>query len=135
MDIPYRTKIHVSKFQLGVENLSNEKFCPSKILSNVSIQKSGKNRTKVSKFWLGVENFVRRKILSVENFVRRKILSIENFVQYFNAKVGQKSDKSVEILAWCRNFCPTKYFVRRNFCPTKFCPIRCLHVFRLFTLR
>ena len=70
-------------------------------------------RTKVSKFQLGVENFVRRNILSVENFV-----------QYFNTKVRQKSDKTVEISAWCRKFCPTKYFVRRKFCPTKFCPIR-----------
>ena len=70
-------------------------------------------RTKLSKFRLGVENFVRRKILSVENFVQR-----------FNTKVRQKSDKIVEISAWCRKFCPTKYFVRRKFCPTKFCPIR-----------
>ena len=70
----------------------------------------------------------RRKLsksrLGVENFVRPKILSVENFVQYFNTKVRQKSDKSVEISAWCRKFCPTKYFVRRKFCPTKFCPIR-----------
>ena len=70
-------------------------------------------RTKVSKFQLGVENFVRRNILSVENFV-----------QYFNTKVRQKSDKTAEISAWCRKFCPTKYFVRRKFCLTKFCPIR-----------
>ena len=74
-------------------------------------------RTKVSKFQLGVENFVRRNILSVENFV-----------QYFNTKVRQKSDKTVEISAWCRKFCPTKYFVRRKFCPTKFCPIRYLSI-------
>ena len=40
------------------------KFCPSKILSNICIQKSGKYRTKLLKFRLGVENFVRRKILS-----------------------------------------------------------------------
>ena len=66
-------------------------------------------------FWLGVENFERRKILSVKNFVRRKILSLENFDHYFNTKVRQKSDKIVEISAWCRKFCPTKYFVR----PTK----------------
>ena len=70
-------------------------------------------RTKVSKFWLGVENFVRRKLLSVENFVH-----------YFNTKVRRKSDKIVEITAWCRKFCPTKYFDRRKFCPTKFCPIK-----------
>ena len=56
--------------------LSDETFCPSKILSSISIQKSGKNRTKLSKFRLGVENFVRRNILSVENFV-----------QYFNTIV------------------------------------------------
>ena len=93
--------------------LSAEKFFPSKMLSNISIQKSGKNRTKLSKFQLGVENFVRRNILSVENFV-----------QYFYTKVRQKADKTVEISAWCRKFCPTKYFVRRKFCPTKFCPIR-----------
>ena len=55
-------------------------------------------RTKVSKFWLGVKNFVRRKIFSVEIFF-----------QYFNTKVRQKSDKSVEIWAWCRKFCPTKF--------------------------
>ena len=34
------------------------------------------------------------------------------------------SDKTVEILAWCRKFCPMKYFVRRKFFPTKFYPIR-----------
>ena len=61
-------------------------------------------RTKLSTFRLGVENFVQRKILSVANLV-----------QYFNTKVKQKSDKSVEISARCRKFCPTKYFVRRNF--------------------
>ena len=60
-------------------------------------------RTKLSKFRLGVESFVRRKILSVENFVR-----------CFNTKVRQKSDESVEISAWCRNFFQTKYFVRRK---------------------
>ena len=56
-------------FDLVSKILSDEKFCPSKILSNISIQKSGKNRTKLSKFWLGVKNFVRRHILSDENFV------------------------------------------------------------------
>ena len=35
-----------------------------KILSNISSQKSGENRTKLSKFRLSVENFVRRKLLS-----------------------------------------------------------------------
>ena len=70
----------------------------------------------MSKFWLGVENFVRRKILSVENFV-----------QYFNAKVRQKSDKIVEISAWCRKFCQTKYFVWRKFYPAKFFPVRYMY--------
>ena len=42
---------------------SDEMFCPSKILSNISIQKSGENWTKVSKFRLGVENFVRRNFV------------------------------------------------------------------------
>ena len=50
------------------------KFCPSKVVSTISIQKSGENRTKLSKFRLGVENFVRRNILSVENFVRRNFI-------------------------------------------------------------
>ena len=63
-------------------------------------------RTKVSKFQL-----------DVKNFVLRNILSVENFVQYFNTKVRQKSDKTVEISAWFRKFCPTKNFVRRKFCP------------------
>ena len=44
-------------FGLVSKILSDEKFCPSKILSNNSIQKSGKNRTKFSKVRLGVENF------------------------------------------------------------------------------
>ena len=58
-----------------------------------------------------------------------EILSVENFVQCFNTKVRQKLDKSVEISAWCRKFCPTKYFVHRKFSQTKFCPIRYHHVF------
>ena len=57
-------------FELVSKILSDDKFCPSKILSNISIKKSCKNRTKLSKFLLGVENFVRRNILSVQNFVR-----------------------------------------------------------------
>ena len=61
-------------------------------------------RTKVPKFQLGVENFVQQNILSVENFV-----------QYFNTRVRQKSDKTVEISAWCRKLCLTKYFVDENF--------------------
>ena len=61
-------------FVLVSKILSDEKFCPSKILSNISIQKSGKNQTKLSKFRLGVENFVRRNILSVNNFVRRNFV-------------------------------------------------------------
>ena len=48
--------------------LSDEKFFPLKILSNISIQKSGKNRTKLSQFRLGVEKFVR------QNFVRLGML-------------------------------------------------------------
>ena len=27
------------------------------------------------------------------------------------------SEKSVEISAWCRKFCPKKHFVRQKFCP------------------
>ena len=61
-------------FSLVSKILSDETFFPSKILSNISIQESGKNRTKLSKFLLGVENFVRRNILSVENFVRRNFV-------------------------------------------------------------
>ena len=57
-------------FSLVAKILSDEIFCLLKILSNISIQKSSKNRTKLSKFWLCVENFVRRNILSVKNFVR-----------------------------------------------------------------
>ena len=33
---------------------------------------------------------------------------VENFVKYFNTKVRQKSEKIVEISAWCGKFCPTK---------------------------
>ena len=69
------------------------------------------HRTKLSKFWLGVENFVRRKILSVENFV-----------QCCNTNVKQKSDKILEISAWCRKFYPTK-----------FCPIRYVILNKLST--
>ena len=61
-------------FVLVSKILSDEKFFASKILSNILIQKSGKNWTKLSKFRLGVENFVRRNILSVENFVRRNFV-------------------------------------------------------------
>ena len=56
-------------FGLVSKILSDEKFCTSKILSNISIQKSGNHWTKLSKFRLGVENSVRRNILSDENFV------------------------------------------------------------------
>ena len=76
----------MSKFQLGVENFVRRNILSVENLFNISIQKSGKNWTKLSKFRLGVENFV----------------------QYFNTKDRQKSDKAVEISAWCRNFCPTK---------------------------
>ena len=61
-------------FGLVSKLLSDEKFCPSKILSNISIQKSGKNLTKLSQFRLSVENFVRWIILSVENFVQRSFV-------------------------------------------------------------
>ena len=44
-----------------------------------------------------------------------KILSVENFVQYFHTKVRQKSDKSVEVFAWCQKCSPTKYLFPRNF--------------------
>ena len=73
LKLPYRTKIlrkMCRNFSLVSKILSDETFCPSKNLSNISIQKLGKNRKKLSKFRLGVENFVRRNILSVENFVR-----------------------------------------------------------------
>ena len=39
-------------FGLVSKIFSDEKFCPSKILSNVSIQKSDKNGTKLSNFGL-----------------------------------------------------------------------------------
>ena len=61
-------------FSLVSNILYDETFCPLKILSNISIQKSGKNQTKLSKFRLGVEKFVRHNILSVENFVRRNFV-------------------------------------------------------------
>ena len=87
-------------------NFVRRKFCPSKTLSNISIQKSSKNREKLSKFGLGVENFDRRefclkfqyksqekigqkcrnlvlvsKILSDEIFCSMKVLSDGNFVR------------------------------------------------------
>ena len=58
-------------FGLVSKSLSDEKYCPSKILSNISIQKSGKNQPKLSKFGLGVKN------LSDEIFWSTKILSDE----------------------------------------------------------
>ena len=61
-------------------------------------------RTELSKFLLGVENFAQRKILSVENFV-----------QCFNTKVGQESDKIVEISAWCRKFVQQNILSYENF--------------------
>ena len=61
-------------FGLVSKILSEEKFCTSIIFSDISIQKSGKNRTEWSKFRLGVENFVQRNILSDENFVRRNFV-------------------------------------------------------------
>ena len=68
--IPYRTKIRrtkVSKFQLGVKNFAVETFCPSKILSNILIQKLGKNlsdKTFEISAWCG--KFCPTKILSDE---------------------------------------------------------------------
>ena len=50
-------------FRLVSKILSDKTFCPSKTLSNISIQKSGKNWTTLSKFRLGVENFVRRNFV------------------------------------------------------------------------
>ena len=39
--------------------------------------------------------------------------------QFYKSTLSDKnsSDKSVEISACCRKFCPTKHFVRRKFCP------------------
>ena len=71
-EVPYRTKL--SKFRLGVENFVDEKFCPSKILSNILIQKSGKNQTKLSKFRLGVENFSDEIFCLTKYFVRRNFV-------------------------------------------------------------
>ena len=51
-------------FGLVSKTLCYEKLCPSKILPNISIQKSDKNRTKMSKFRLVIEDFVRRNTLS-----------------------------------------------------------------------
>ena len=79
---------------------------------------------------------------------------------YFKHTLSDKisPDKSDEISAWWRNFCPANFFVRRNFCPAivfktigyslfrrtkvtkfrlggeifcpaKFCPIRCIHIY------
>ena len=58
-------------FSLVSKILSDETFFPSKILFNISIQKSGKIRTKLSKFRFGVE------ILSDEIFCPTEILSEE----------------------------------------------------------
>ena len=93
----YKSQATIGKifrnFDLVSKILSNE------ILSNISIQKSGKSRTKLLKFQP-----------CVENFVRGNILSVENFVQYINTNVRKKSDKTVEISAWCQKFCPSKIF-------------------------
>ena len=51
----------MSKFRLGVENFVQRKILSVKYFSIISIQKSGKNWTKMSKFRLGIENFVRKK--------------------------------------------------------------------------
>ena len=50
-------------FGLVSKVLSDERFCPSNILSNISIQKSGKNQTKLSKFRLGVKKFCPRNFV------------------------------------------------------------------------
>ena len=108
------SKIRVALAQHFEPFSGDGKTWKKKLLFQVGNTLSDKiRRTKLSKFQLGIKNFVRGKALSVENFV-----------QYFNTKVRQKLAKNVEISAWCRKFCPTKYFVRRKFCPTKFCPIR-----------
>ena len=49
------------------------------------------------------------KILSNERFCPSK------FCPIFQYKSEAKSDKIIEISAWCRKFYPTKDFVRRNF--------------------
>ena len=70
--------------------LSHEKFFPSKSLSNISVQKSAKNLTKLSKFQLGVEKFCPTKC-----FVQRKIFSMKFYlVRYYltkNYKLGMYS--------------------------------------------
>ena len=62
--------------------LSDEKFCPLKIVSNISIQKSGKNLTKLSKFRLSLET------LSDEMFCLTKCCPTKFcLIRYFILKV------------------------------------------------
>ena len=68
--------LNCRNFGLVWKILSEEKFCPSKILSNISTQKSGKNRTKLSKFRRGIENFFQQIILSQEKFRATKFCPI-----------------------------------------------------------
>ena len=66
-----KVRKNCQNFCFELKILSGEKIFPSKILSNISIQKSGKNRTKLSKFWLKC----------------RKFCPTKHFVQYVNTKV------------------------------------------------
>ena len=45
------------------ENLTRgRKFCPTKMYTNILVQNSGKNLTKLTKFWLGNDNSIRRNM-------------------------------------------------------------------------
>ena len=48
-------------------------------------------------------------------YCQKAILTTQLFCDTLSEK--NSSDKSVEILSWCRKFCPTKNFVCRKFCP------------------
>ena len=76
-------------FGLVSKVLSDKKFCPSKIQSNISIQKSGKNWTTLSKFQLGVENFVRRKFCMKFCSIRY----LHNILQDINTDIRNLSSK------------------------------------------
>ena len=75
LNMPCRTKIRrtkLTKFDLVMKILSNNKFCPIKISSNMIVQNPVTNRAKsTNKFRNDEENFVQRKILSGENFDRQ----------------------------------------------------------------
>ena len=95
--ITYLIGQNCRNFGLVSKILSDKNFCLSKNLSNILIQKSGKNRTKLSKFRLGVKSFVRRKFCPM-------------FQYKTQAKIGQK----------CRNFClVSKILSDEMFCPSK----------------